>query len=348
MHQKTAATYANVQDMARKLHLSPAAYRRAIEVARLAPDRSDWLHYIDRFLIAVGALLIVAGVAAFFAWNWGGLHHLAKFAVIEGGIVTAVLAAWRFGLDSPAGRISLLAAAFLTGTLLAVLGQVYQTGADPYGLFFAWAVFILPWAFIGRQAGIWLLFQLLLNLTVIMYYTQVLHPPDGWWQLAQLLGPLVWLGSTLMDSTLASYLFALNAVALFVWEILARRGVEWAQGRIFPRLIAIAALSTVLVPTIIITVAAGLEEKAGLSVISPVLLLTSTSACLYYYRHRRHDLFILTCSLLAVIMVVTSFSIRYLLGSFGSLLFLAILVIAQVAGAAWWLRQVARGWDAQR
>jgi len=44
-------------------------------------------------------------------------------------------------------------------------------------------------------------------------------------------------------------------------------------------------------------------------------------------------------------MVVTSFSIRYMLAGTGSLLILAILVIAQVAGAAWWLRQIAQRWE---
>jgi uncharacterized membrane protein len=345
MHQETTASYANVHEMAQQLKLSAAAYRRAIEIARLTPDRAGWLRYIDRFLIAIGALLIVAGIATFFAWNWSDLNYVVKFALIEGGMVAAVVLAWRFGLHSNAGRICLFAAAFLTGTLLAVFGQVYQTGADPYGLFLAWAVLILPWAIIGRQAGIWMLLQILLNLTVIMYYTQVLNPPDGWWQLSQLLGPLVWLGTTVMDSTLASYLFALNAVALVIWEYGAGRGVAWMQGTLFPRLIAFAALGTVLIPTLIIIVAAGFEEKTGLSVISPVLLLAATGACLYYYQYQRYDLFILTCSLLGVIMVVTSFSIRYMLAGTGSLLILAILVIAQVAGAAWWLRQIAQRWE---
>ena len=347
MRQETAASYANLQEMAQQLNLSPAAYRRAIEVAGLTPNRADWLRYIDRFLVAVGALLIVAGIAAFFAWNWADLNHMVKFALIEGGILAAVVMAWRLGLNSIAGGVSLFGAAFLTGTLLAVFGQVYQTGADPYGLFLAWAVLILPWAIVGRQAGIWMLLQLLLNLTVIMYYTQVLNPPDGWWQLSQLLGPLVWLGSTVTDSTLASYLFALNAAALVLWEFGARGGVSWMQGSIFPRLIAFAALSTLLIPTIIIIVAAGLDEKTGLSLISPLLLLAATAACLYYYQYQRHDLFILTCILLGVIMVITSLSIRNMLDSTGSLLFLAVLVIAQVASAAWWLRQVARRWEAE-
>jgi len=345
MPKVTPASYGNVQEMAEQLNLSAAAYRRAIEIARLTPDQARWLCDIDRFLSAVGASLIIAGIAAFFAWNWADLNYMAKFALIQGGIIAAVVMVWRLGIDSSAGRISLFAAAFLTGTLLAVFGQVYQTGADPYSLFLAWAALILPWAIIGRQAGIWLLLQLLLNLTIIMYYTQVLHPPEGWWQLAQLLGPLVWLGTTIMDSTLASYLFALNAAALVIWEVGAHNGIAWMQGRVFPRLTAVAALSTVLIPTIVIIAAAGFLEGARLSVISPILLLAATAACIYYYQHQRHDLLILTCSLFGAIMIITAFAIRYMMEGTGSLLVLALLLIAQVAGAAWWLRQVARRWE---
>ncbi|MCU7812535.1 MAG: DUF2157 domain-containing protein [Candidatus Thiodiazotropha sp. (ex Notomyrtea botanica)] len=345
MHKEIIAGYSDVQELAQELKLSEAAYRRAMTLAGLAPDQTGWLRHIDRFLIALGALLIVAGIAAFFAWNWADLSHMTKFALIEGGIAGTAVLAWRFGLDTVAGRISLLTATFLTGTLLAVFGQVYQTGADPYGLFLTWSLLILPWAIIGRQTGIWMLLQILLNLTVIMYYTQVLHPPDGLWQLSQLLGPLVWLGTTVMDSTLASYLFVLNVLALLIWEFGAYRSVSWMQGTLFPRVITFVAFSTVLLPTLVIIVAAGFEEQARLSVVSPILLLAATGAALYYYQYRRHDLFILTCSLLGMIMVITAFFIRHMMSGSGSLLFLALLVIAQVAGAAWWLRQIALRWE---
>ena len=345
MPRKIPASYSHLQDSAEQLHLSADAYRRALELAGLKPTRGDWRQHIDRFLLSAGVILIVAGITAFFAWNWPELGHISKFAIIQAGILVAVLGAWRLGLDSPGGRVALAAAAFLVGTLLAVFGQVYQTGADPYGLFLAWAALILPWAVIGRQAGIWLLWLVLLNLTVIMYYTQVLHPPEGWWQLAQLLGPLVWLGTTVTDSTLAAYLFVLNIASLAVWEFRARRGTPWMQGTLFPRLVALTALVIVLIPTVIIILAAGLDEKTGLSVISPVLLLIAVAAALYYYRHRRQDLFILTCSLFAVIMVVTSLFINAMPGDGGSLLILAMLVIVQVAAAAWWLRLVALGWE---
>lgn len=345
MPRHTTASYANVQRMAEQLHLSANAYRRAFDVAGLAPDREHLLRHIDRFLIAIGALLITAGIAVFFAWNWADLAAPVKFTLIEGGMVAAIVLVWRAGLDSVVGRVGLLAAAFLTGVLLAVFGQVYQTGADPYGLFFTWALLVLPWAIIGQQAGVWILLQLLLNLSVIMYYTQVLHPPEGWWQLSQLLGPLVWLGTTMTDSTLASYLFALNAGALILWEFNAHRGIAWMQGRMFPRLIALLALSTVVIPTLIIIVVASFEGQPGIGLVSPVLMLAASGLCLYYYRYRNHDLFILTFVLLGSIMVLTSVAIRFTLGGSGSLLFLAVLVIAQVAGAAWWLRQVAAGWE---
>jgi hypothetical protein len=104
----------------------------------------------------------------------------------------------------------------------------------------------------AHQAGLWIVLQLLLNLTLILYYTQMLHPPSGWWQLSQLLGPLAWLGTTVMDSTLASYLFALNMLALIAWEYASSRSIVWLQGRLFPRLFAFIALCTVLLRTLVI------------------------------------------------------------------------------------------------
>ena len=345
MSQRQRASYATVTDMAVGTCLNPSACGRAFEIAGLKPDRTTWRRHIDRFFTAVGAALIVAGVAAFFAWNWADLGHITKFALIQTGIVGAAALSWHLGFDSTAGRSSLFVTAFLTGTLLAVFGQVYQTGADPYSLFLTWALLILPLCIVGRQAGLWLLFHILLNLTVILYYTQVLRPPDGWWQLSQLLGPLVWLGSTVLDSTLASYVYALNSIGLVTWEFGTTRGVKWMQGRTYPRLIAFGAFTAVLPSTLIMILAASLDQGTNLHFVSPVLLAITTATGLWYYRFKRQDLLMLTLCLLAVIFVVTSFAIKHLVEDTGSLLFLAILVIAQVAGAAWWLKEVAQRWE---
>ncbi len=342
----TAATNANVHELAVELGLDETAYRRALELARLSPGAATWRRYIDHFLTAVGALLIVAGVTAFFAWNWADLGHMTKFGLIQFGIVATAVLAWRLGIDSIGGRASLFASAFLVGVLLAVFGQVYQTGADPYGLFLGWAVLILPWVIIGRQAGLWMLFQVLLNLGFIMYWTQVLHPPDGWWQISQLLGPLVWLASLMMDSTLGSIIFAMNAIALLGWEVGASHGVSWMQDRWYPRVLAFGALTTVLIPTLIMIVAASFGEHSGLGFTSPLLFAASLAACLYFYQFRKLDLFILTVCLFAAIMVIMSFIGHTMLRDVGSLLFLAALLIGLVAGAAYWLREIAKRWEA--
>ena len=344
---KIAASHSNVQELVARLGLSENACSRALQLAELAPGRSDWLRYINHFLATIGALLIVSGVAAFFAWNWADLDYGVKFALIQAGIAGTALLAWRLGIDSMGGRAALFSSAFLVGVLFAVFGQVYQTGADPYGLFVAWSILILPLAIIGRQAALWILFQTLLVLALIMYWTQVIDPPNGWWQLAQLLGPLVWLSSTLMDSTLASLVFALNAVALIAWEYAVNRNVAWVQGRTYPRVIGFGALSNVLIPTFVFIVGASFGETVKLWYISPVLYVAASVAALYYYQFRRPDLLMLTMLVFGAILIFTTLFGRYMPMDTGTILMLAILLIGQVAGAAYWLRKVSRRWEAE-
>lgn len=338
------ASNAALHRLAAELSLSEAAWQRAVGLAGLMPGRNSWRRAIDYFLLATAVLLIVTGIAAFFAWNWAELGRPGKFALIQGGLVAAVLVAWWRGLDSMTGRAALLAAGALVGILLAFFGQTYQTGADPYGLFLTWALMILPWTLVGRQAGLWVMLLALANLTLILYWTQVLDPPSGWWELTSLLGPLVWLGLTVMNSELSSWLFAINALALVSWEYVAStRSPRWMNGRLFPRAIAAAALATVVAPTLAIIFVASFGEKLHLSLLSPALFVAASAGCLFYYRRRHLDLFILTCCLSGGILVITSLAIRYMLQGAGSMLFLALLLIAQVAAASWWLRDVARG-----
>jgi len=340
------ASHANIQELATELRLSEAAYQRALAMAQLSPGPADWVRHINHFLVAIGALLIVAGITAFFAWNWANLGHMLKFALIQFGMIAALLLSWRLGIDSIGGRASLFSAAFLVGILLAVFGQVYQTGADPYGLFVGWAILILPLVIIDRQAGLWILLQTLLVLALIMYWTQVVDPPDGWWELSRLLGPLVWLSSTLMNSTLASLVFGLNVVALLGWEYATNRQVSWVMGRTYPRIMAFGALGSVLIPTVVLIFGASLEMGGHLGVISPLLYAAYSAAGFYYYQYQRPDLLILTMCVFALVLVITTLFVRHLAEGSGGILLLSILLIGQVAGAAYWLRGVSRRWDA--
>jgi uncharacterized membrane protein len=343
--RQTTASHANLHELATELAFSEEACERALGLAGLSPEPGAWRRYLSVFLMIAGTALITAGVTAFFAWNWADLGHFSKFALIELGIVAGIVASWRFGIDSLSGKCSLFAAAFLVGVLFAVYGQVYQTGADPYGLFLVWAILILPWAVVGRQQGLWLLFVVLLNLALIMYWTQVLEPPGGLWMLGQLLGPIVWLGTLVTNSDLSGAVFCLNAIALIAWEVGAAKSESWMGGDWFPRIVAFITLATVLPPTLLIIVASSFGDNVGLGPVSPVLLGLATAGCLYYYQYRKQDLFILTCCAIACIMVITSLAINIFLNDFGSMLFLAMLLIGQVAGSAYWLRNVANRWE---
>src|SRR5699024_2163378 len=66
-------------------------------------------------------------------------------------------------------QLLLLIASIITGSLLALFGQVYQTGADTWQLFFGWALLITPWVLIARFPALWLLWLGLINACLVLY-----------------------------------------------------------------------------------------------------------------------------------------------------------------------------------
>lgn len=341
------ATPERLRHLANPLGLTESGYEHALELAGARPKRSDWIRMTGHFLMLYGTLLVMAGIASFFAYNWAGLPAFAKFGLIEAGIVIAVVLAWHRGLDCLTGKSALFSAAFLVGVLLAIYGQVYQTGADPYGLFLGWAILITAWTLIGRQAGLWMLMLVLMNLSLTLFWVQVLYPPSQMMgEISQLLGPLVWLAHMMGDFRLAQLLFVFNASVLLLWEFFSARGVPWMQDRWFPRVVATGALAIIVSSTLILIFGSLFELDARQPYASPVLFFVFTAACLWYYQKRCRDLFILTVCLLGLIVVLTSWVARASNGGFEIAFTLSLLVIGQTAGAAFWLRSVARQWRA--
>ena len=138
------------------------------QLEKLLRRRLPWRRWIERVLLVIGATLTLTGVIFFFAYNWDGLSSPWKFRLIEGALAGCSLAAWRFGLDTLAGKVSVLAACVLIGVFLAVFGQIYQTGANTYELFSAWALLIFPWVLLLRFAPLWTLWLVLLNIALVL------------------------------------------------------------------------------------------------------------------------------------------------------------------------------------
>ena len=81
-------------------------------------------------------------------------------------------------------KILLTGATFLIGTLFAVFGQIYQTGADAYDLFLGWTLFTILWAVAIRFAPLWLTFIGLLCTTIWLYNIQI--ATRGSWEMTLL------------------------------------------------------------------------------------------------------------------------------------------------------------------
>ena len=133
----------------------PAAHLAdALRAAGVTPSAAQWNAFVQRLLAWLAAAALAASLLFFVAANWQALGRFGKFVLVEGVLVAALAVTWWRGLDTTVGRAALLAAALATGVLLALVGQVYQTGADTFELFAAWAAAIAVWVAVARQPGL--------------------------------------------------------------------------------------------------------------------------------------------------------------------------------------------------
>jgi uncharacterized membrane protein len=308
--------------------IDAARAAEAATVAGIRPDDFAWLRFVDLLLLLAGALALAGGVIFFVAFNWDALGRFGQFAGLQLLLLAAVALYWRLGAAKVTAQVALLVATLLLGALLALYGQTYQTGADPWQLFATWAVLMLPWAAVGSFAPLWLLWLALLNLSAALYYDSRL----GLFGIAFAnRDALLWL------------LFLLNGLAWVVWEWSALR-LAWLSLRRWPvRLIATAsgfALTLLVLRSIFDPDPPPIALAWGVYV--------AWLGVLYFvYRRRfpreRGDLYMLAGACLSVIVCLTTLLAHWLLkGSepAGAFLLLAVLVVGQAAVAAAWLRRV--------
>lgn len=213
---------AEVNALRREGVVSVGQYLDAVYFCR-EPDY--WARWALLALLALGAGHLLAGIIFFFAYNWDDLTRVAKFAILQGGIAVSVILALVFKLDRPAGQVLLIAATVLVGALLAVIGQVYQTGADAYGLFVTWALVVAPWVLASRSAAHWLIWLIIVYVAANLYAYQVMIPDER-----------------LTPAQLTAALSVAAAFVLFAREAASLAGMQWLNARWTRAIPAIAAL----------------------------------------------------------------------------------------------------------
>lgn len=292
---------------------------RAVELAELAPTPQAWHRLIDRMLIWLGALLLAFALLFFVAYNWSGFGNYSKFALIEVLLIGTVGLYWLWHDDLLKSRVTLLVASILTGVLLALFGQTYQTGADPWELFFNWALLITPWVVISRFSVLWVVWLALLNLSILLYIN-TFGPVFRWYLPIEEL--LFWI------------LFLLNTTAWVIWELASKR-FAWLDDGWSLRLIAFAS-STAITWLMLATIV----EKSNLfTLIAWVSWLISIYTV---YRRFKTDLFMLTIYSFSLGTVFITFLVYHVASAdtLGSLLLIGLIIIGISTALTLWLKSV--------
>jgi len=119
------------------------------------PTPAQWRAFAIRLLQAAGLGSLGAGLVFFVAANWQAWGLAGRFGLLEAGLLLCAAAALWQPPPARTGQSALLLATLFTGALLALFGQSYQTGADLYELFFAWALLALPFALAALSGAVW-------------------------------------------------------------------------------------------------------------------------------------------------------------------------------------------------
>ncbi len=296
--------------------LEGAALDRALDLAVEGPDRAAWARIVDRTLLVAGAALVLAAVLCFFAYNWHALPRLAKLGLVASGVAAATVAALPLGLDRLAGKVALSAAAVLAGVLLAVFGQVYQTGADAWQLFAIWAAVLVPWALAAAFPPLWAIWFAVGGVALVLY------------------------GETerLVVADVASLAAAFFGAGWLAWERFAAR-FQALAGRAMPRLLAVATLGAALVPAVGFALEPSREDALG-----PPALVLLAGFWLWHHVARRRDLLVVTAALASLVALASSAAGHLLVDGLDELgvLLTGGFVVAAVALALRWLTHLHR------
>lgn len=149
-------------------HIKDQDVDKSLELTEATISPSQWSDFISKNLIIFGLSSLAIGIIFFLAYNWVDMTTLTKFALVQSLLGISALFYTQVKIHSHFSTALLFFVALLIGALLALFGQTYQTGKDPWQLFMLWTIFITPIAFISKNSSLWLLWLALLNLTLYL------------------------------------------------------------------------------------------------------------------------------------------------------------------------------------
>jgi len=315
--------------------LNESAAAAALDVTGARPDRAAWRVFLATLFNGAGLAALGAGVIFFVAANWQDYGVIGRFALLQVAFAACVgLALWR-PPPGVAGQSGLVLAIVLAGTLLALFGQTYQTGADVYELFFAWAALTIPFAVASRSGAAWGTWWTVLNVGLALYCG--LPEPS--------LGRILWAGSPGIE----------RPTLLFLAAVINLGGSVLFTQLALPHWVArVAATYGFLFGTVacivVIVKGAGHDAEAAASKQGAIVILGFLAACLalaYDTLRRRLDVFPMAAIIGSWIAISTAFLIRLMtFDNLAPVFVIALWLIATSSAAGFVLMKWVREWRA--
>ncbi|MDF2935040.1 MAG: hypothetical protein K0Q90_413 [Paenibacillaceae bacterium] len=126
----------------------------------------------------LGISLLVSAAVYFYASNWGALSRWEKLIPLIGALI-CMYALSDFFARRPGraflSRLFLLASCLFFGVGLALVGQIYNSHADSYGLFAIWLIPALLLAALTRWQPFYVLSYILAHLAYLLYFFPGFH-----------------------------------------------------------------------------------------------------------------------------------------------------------------------------
>lgn len=313
--------------------IEPDNLAESLKVCNASPLSTSWINFLRLSMMWLGIVAVSSGVIFFFAYNWQEMSRLTKFSLIEISMVLSAIVYVRLSSNPLITTATLMGMTLLTGGLLALVGQSYQTGADPWQLFAIWSLLMLPWAVISRSNVLWIFWLVLVNLSAALF-----------------MDVNYYFAGMIFNDIAQTWVFALlNSSLLIGFEVAEYIKITKTNNKQSFKLKhryvhQLLAFSSGIAVTFV-AINALFESRAGFSGIAFYLgwLLLG----FYYYFKRQTDLFILSSIIFSLITFVASLLIK-LLDSWmdsGGFLLISIAIIGLSTFAGLWLKKLANTAD---
>ena len=313
-----AAAHSGIERLVRGQLLEPSGASRAHGLIAEPATAAQWSRIGKITLAGTGLGQLLAGIVFFFASNWAHLSKWERLGPITLVLTICALVGWR-RTEQLSGRLALTASVVLVGVWLAVYGQIYQTGADPWNLFAGWAALTLPWVWAARTWGLWIL----------------------WWIIVQM-GIMLLFGQRYPEAVPANFLACALVSLAGCAACIKVNGPRWTR-----RLLATGAAMAVAALAVAVTVGgmqdvAGFEgqlHRLGMTMGGALALACLVLVFVTWHLRKLQDLFILAITLGMCIIVLTLNVADTMQFGGGDLIIQGAIILAEVAAAVWWLQK---------